>query len=338
MSRVRGAVPVAVALVLALLAVGLLGFSSTLNPVDALLRRGAVVSVPDVVEAARPRAEADLRDAGLEVDVSEEFSLNEPRGTVIRQSPDAGRRVREGSTVQIVVSRGANRVVMPDAVGQPFDEVAEPFEAADIPLQVERVPSERVERGLVIEQSPGAGIAVTGLDRVSFVVSDGPADRPVPEVLGRSLNGAAFELGRAGLALGEISIADDPDVPAGGVVSADPAPGTVVPIGTEVSMVVSGGPTAVPVPDVVNDSEQAAREALEAAGFVVALAARLVPDGDDAVGAVYDQYPEAGTDLRPGQTVTIVVGRELPPPAPPRSTTTTTTPSRSTTTTTAVRR
>ena len=60
------------------------------------------------------------------------------------------------------------------------------------------------------------------------------------------------------------------------MVSADPAPGTEVPIETAVDLVVSGGRTAVPVPDVVNDSEQAAREVLEGAGFVVALAARLV--------------------------------------------------------------
>ncbi len=335
MARVRGAVPLTVTLVLALLAIGLLGFSSTLNPVDALLGRGAMVSVPDVVEAPRPRAEADIADVGLEAEVVEEFSLTAPRGTVISQRPDGGDRVREGTSVEIVVSKGANRVVMPDAVGRPFDEVAEPFEAADIPLQVERVPSERVEEGIVIKQSPGAGIQVTGVDTVSFVVSAGPADRPVPELLGRTLEAAAFELGRSGLTLGDVAIRDDPEAPAGAVVSADPAPGTEVPIETAVDVVVSGGPTAVPVPDVVNDSEDSARRTLEQAGFVVALATRLVTAGGDGMGAVFDQYPAAGTSYRPGQVVTIVVGRDLPPPPPPRVTTTTTT---STTSTTVPRR
>ncbi len=331
MARVRGAVPLVVALVLALLAIGLLGFSSTLNPVDALLGRGAIVSVPDVVAAPRPRAEADLRQVGLEPEVAEAFSLTAPRGTVISQQPDAGARVREGTTVRIVVSKGANRVEMPDAVGRPFDEVAEPFEAADIPLQVELVPSERVARGIVMEQSPGPGIQVTGVDTVSFVVSEGPADRPVPDVVRRTLEGAAFELGRAGLTLGEVVIRDDPEVPPGAIASADPAPGTEVPIETAVDLVISGGRTAVPVPDVVNDSEQAAREVLEGAGFVVALAARLVDADGSGLGAVFDQFPEAGTDYRPGQTVTIVVGRELPPPPPPRVATTTTTSTTSTT-------
>lgn len=333
MGRVRGAVPLTVALVLALLAISLLGFSDTLNPIDALLGRGPVVTVPDVVAEPRPRAEADLSDVGLEPKVTEEFSLTAPRGTIVSQRPEAGRRVRQGTKVTIVVSKGANRVEMPDAVGKQFDEVSAPFEAADIPLEVERVASERVARGIVIKQSPGPGIQVTGVDTVSFTVSAGPADRPVPDVVGRTLEGAAFELGVAGLTLGEVKIRDDAEAPPGAIVSSDPAPGATVAIETAVDLVVSGGPTAVPVPDVVDATEQAARTQLEQAGFVVAIAAQLVADGGDGVGAVVGQYPEAGTDYRPGQTVTIVVGRELPPSPPPRVTTTTSTTSTTTTTT-----
>lgn len=339
MVRVRGAVPVVVALVLALLAIGLLGFSSTLNPVDALLGRGAVVSVPDVVGAPRPRAEADLEAVDLRPEVSEAFSLSAPRGTVVRQDPEAGALVRQGDSVSVVVSKGANRVVMPDAVGQPLADIIGPFEDADIPVKVERVPNERVPRGIVMEQSPGVGLQVTGLDAVSFVVSDGPADRAVPDVVGRTVDGAAFELGQSGLTLGVVSFADDPRVPVGAVVSASPAPGRVVPIETGVDLVVSNGPAVVPVPAVVNSTETAARDALEALGFRVALAAKLLPDDASGVGAVVDQYPAAGTEHRPGDVVTIVVGREMPAPPPPRTTTTTTsTTSTTTTTTTAPRR
>ncbi len=71
-----------------------------------------------------------------------------------------------------------------------------------------------------------------------------------------------------------------------------------MPIENAVDVVVSGGPTAVPVPDVVNDSEDSARRTLEQAGFVVALATRLVTAGGDGMGAVFDQYPAAGTSYR----------------------------------------
>ena len=334
MGRVRGAVAVSVALVLGLAAVGLLGFSSTLNPIDAILGRGAIVDVPDVVDDPQPRAVAEVTAAGLEVQLADAFSLSAPRGTIIAQTPAGGERVREGTTVELVVSKGANRVEMPDAVGRPFDEVAAPFREADIALDVERVPSERIPDGIVIEQSPGPGIVVTGLDPVSFVVSDGAADRPVPEVVGRSLDAAGFELGRAGLTLGEVTEVDDPAVPAGAVISTDPAPGAVVPIERPVAVVVSLGPALAPVPEVVETSEATARNVLQREGYLVAVASRLLGPDDSGLGAVFEQFPEAGTPLRRGQTVTIVVGRN-PPPLPPQVSATTTT---TTTTTTTVPR
>lgn len=331
MGRVRGAVPLAVAFALVLGAVGLLGYSRTLNPIDALLGRGALVALPDLTGDPRPRAEAELEDLRLEIEIEEQFSLEGPRGTVVGQDPEPGERLREGDTVTLVISKGANRVLMPDAVGEPFDEIAIPFEEADIPLQVERVPSLRVDAGVVMEQSPGPGIAVTGLDPVRFVVSDGPAPRPVPDVRGRTLDAAAFEVGRSGLALGEVTFSDDPTVPAGGVVSADPAIGEVVRVDTPVDLVVSAGPEPVRVPDLAGRTEETARQALEGAGFVVSLAAQLLAPGERGLGTVFEQYPDPGTLHRPGLTVTLVVGRELPAPPPPRATTTTTT---STTTTT----
>ncbi len=340
LGRVRGAVPVAVVLALSLGAVALLGFSDTLNPIDALLGRGAIVTVPDVVDSARPRAVADLEEAGLEADVTEKFSLEAPKGVVVSQEPVSGDRVRSGTEVRIVVSKGANRLEMPDAVGEPFAEIRKPFDEADIALDVERVPSERVAKGIVMEQSPGPGTRVTGVDTVSFVVSDGPADRPVPEVVGRTLDAAAFELGRSGLAVGEIRQRDDPTVPAGAVISVSPTGGTVVPIDSPVEVVVSNGPAPVAVPDVINDTEQAARGALEQLGLVVRLAGRLLADGEAGVGVVFEQYPPLSSMLRPGQEVTIVVGRELAPTPPPPTTTTTTTspPETSSTTTTTARR
>lgn len=334
MARVRGVVPFSVALVVALLAIGLLGFSSTLNPVDALLGRGAIVTVPDVVGTPRPRAVVEIEDVGLQARLTTAFSLTAPRGTVLGQTPRAGERLRQGESVELVVSKGANRIEMPDAVGEPVERVLVPFEEADIEVQVDRETSETVDEGVVIEQQPAPGVQVSGADRVVLVVSDGAAEREVPDVIGRSSDAAAFELGRAGLDVGEFTLAIDPTVPFGAVVSSDPAPGTVVARNTAVAMVVSVGPAPVPVPDVVNDTETTAVRALEAAGFRVALATRLVGAGGDGLGAVFDQYPEPGTEYRPGETVTIVVGRDQPPQLPPRTTTTTTTPDRSTTSTT----
>jgi len=331
MLKVRGLVPVVGALVVIAAAIALFGFSSTLNPVDALLGRGRAVTVPDVTGRALPRATAEAEESGLVPSSRTAFSLSAPRGTVIGQEPAAGSRARAGDPIELIVSNGANRIEMPDAVGRPATEVTPPLEAAGVPVEISEVVNEAVPKGTVVSQSPAPGVQITGSDVARLEVSAGPENRPVPELVGLSLEGAAFRVGEAGLLLGEVTQVDDPAVLAGAVISATPPQGTVVAKDTPVAVVVSNGPPPVPVPDVTNILEGPATSRLEAAGFVVDVAGRLVAVGDTGSGNVFEQGPAPGTPLRPGQRVTIVVGRE---PPPPRTTTTTTTTVRAPTTTT----
>lgn len=323
MPRVRGTLPLGVALVAAASIVALLAFSSTLNPLDAIRGRGAVVEVPDVEGSALPRAEAEIVDAGLEPVVEVAFSLSVPRGSVIRQDPAPSRRAREGDTVELVVSQGANRVAMPDAVGRPLSEVTPELTDAAVPFEVVQVAHEQVAEGVVLSQTPDPGVTVTGEDTPRFEVSSGPARRAVPAVAGMTLDAAAFMLGEAGFGVGEVRFVDDAEVPIGAVAGTDPTIGTMAERDLEVGLLVSAGRPPTEVPGLVGTTRAAAIERLESLGFLVTTAGRLVgPEGEDA-GQVLDQSPSPGTPLRPGQRVTIVVGR-VPPAAPPTTTTTTT--------------
>jgi eukaryotic-like serine/threonine-protein kinase len=60
--------------------------------------------VPSVVGMKQQQAEAVLREAGFQVDVVTTTDTTEPKGTVVRQSPQGGQDATEGSTVTIVVS------------------------------------------------------------------------------------------------------------------------------------------------------------------------------------------------------------------------------------------
>ncbi len=323
MVRVRGTLPFALALLLAGGAAVLLGWSSTLNPIDAILGRGAIVTVPDVEGRALPRARAELEQVGLDVEERAAFSLSVPRGRVIQQDPEAGRKLREGEAVELVVSRGENRVEMPDAVGRPLTEARRPLDDAGVPFEVVEVPNEDLPEGVVVAQDPDPGVMVTGEDEVRFDVSSGPRLREVPEVVGLSLDAASFKLGDAGLAPGEATFADHDVVPPGAVVATDPPVGTRIERDAEVTLVLSAGRAQVGVPDVTGGTVARATERLEAMGFVVSTSHRLVAEGGPGVGAVLEQQPPGGQPLRPGEVVRIVVGRE--PPAPPPTTTTTTT-------------
>lgn len=302
MERVRGAGAFVVALAVAGLLVGLLGFSSTLNPIDALLGRGAMVEVPDLSGRPQPGAEADLRSAGLVAAVRSSFSPTGKRGTVINQSPAAGSRVREGSKVDVVVSRGVNRVAMPDAVGKAFAVERRPLDEAGVKLQVKRRSSEDVAKGAVISQEPGPGVLVTAEDTARFVVSSGPARRAVPSIVGLDVDGAAFLIGKAGLTVGTVTPTDDTGAVLGTVLRADPAPGTMVDRDTVVNLAEAAGAPAVALPALTGQSADAATSALDGLGFVP----NVIRRGSGAT--VTSQDPPAGTMLRPGAVVTVSVG------------------------------
>lgn len=302
MPPTRGAAALVVALAGAGLLVGLLGFSSTLNPLDALLGRGAIVVVPDLTGRPQPGAEAELRSAGLDPQVRSSYSLTGRRGSVIGQKPAAGSRVREGSDVVVVVSRGVNRVAMPDAVGKSFKTERRGLDEAGVHLKVRHRTDEEVPKGMVISQDPGPGVLVTGDDSVSFEVSDGPAKRPVPNVTGLDLEGAAFLLGKAGLDVGEVTPTDDAGAPVGSVLRTEPAVGTVVERGTVVNVAEAAGPPAVALPDLVGQGVDAASGQLTRLGFVPNVIRQR------SGNQVTTQDPPATTPLRPGAIVTLSVG------------------------------
>lgn len=302
MDRVKGAAPLAVVLVGAGLVVGLLGFSSTLNPLDVLLGRGAIVTVPDLIGRPQPGAEAALRSDGLVPRVRTSYSLTGARGTVIAQDPPAGSRLREGKSVEVVVSRGINRVEMPDAVGRPLRQVRGDLDDAGVKVAASRVNSEEVAAGVVISQEPGPGVIVSGEDTAKFVVSKGPAERAVPEVKGLALEGAAFLLGKAGMTIGTVAPTDDATAPLGSVLTTDPPAGKVVPRDTAVTVAQVAGPPPVAVPDVLGRTAADATAAMTALGLVPNV---IRQGGADAVTA---QEPPAPAPLRAGQVVTLRIG------------------------------
>ena len=338
LARVRGAVAVGSALALAFALVAVLGFAPTLNPVDLVTGRGRSVVLGKYAGRPLPGVESELRQAGLQVTTRTAFSLREPRGTVVAQEPLAGTRVRAGASVELVVSRGASRVTMPDVVGQPLDVARAPLDEAGVTVQVDRRADERLAAGLVLEQDPGPGREVTGDAVARLVVSDGPAPRPVPDVSGRTLVNASYVLGVFGMAVTDVVSTRDTDLPDGAVVGTEPAAGTGVARDTPLKVVVAGSGEAVTLPPLTGQSVTSARDQLAAAGFVpnvltatpteaAAAAATLPPSRAPSPpassarptpstatspvvptsGTVLSQFPLAGQSALPGTVVSLLV-------------------------------
>jgi len=82
------------------------------------------VKVPVLAGTQRSVAVQQIRGLGLVPSVSEEESSSPP-GEVIRQSPNAGTKVSEGSTVSIVVAKGKQQVKVPNVIGKERREAVE---------------------------------------------------------------------------------------------------------------------------------------------------------------------------------------------------------------------
>jgi len=98
----------------------------------------------------------------------------------------------------------------------------------------------------VISESPVAGTKVNVGSAVNLVVSSGPAQVAVPNVVGQTQAAATTAITGAGLVVGTVTTASSSTVPSGSVISESPVAGTQVNLGSAVNLVVSSGPALKP--------------------------------------------------------------------------------------------
>jgi hypothetical protein len=182
-------------------------------------------------------------------------SATVPAGQVISQNPAAGTKLTQGSFVDFVVSLGPAPVSVPQVTG--LDENAATLLISSdglTPGMIFRMNSDTVPAGQVISQSPVAGTQVAPGSLVGLTVSLGPTQVPVPDLIGKDENFAILLLQFGSLIPGTITRVNSDTVPAGQVISQDPAPGTQLTTGSFVDLTVSLGPAQV-LGDIDGDSD-----------------------------------------------------------------------------------
>ncbi|MCR8670494.1 Stk1 family PASTA domain-containing Ser/Thr kinase, partial [Agrococcus sp. HG114] len=130
----------------------------------------------------------------------------------------------------------------------------------------------------------------------------------VPAVAGLTEDEAVAAVEEAGLEPEVRRMIDEAD--AGTVLRSEPDSGVRLAPGSPVTVVVSNGPPPVPLISVANLTEAQARQALEAAGYVVGEVTRATSPTVE-IDRVINTEPSAGTDLSRGETVSIVLSNGL---------------------------
>lgn len=205
---------------------------------------------------------------------------------------------------------------VPRVIGMSDEEARDRLERAELGYEIAgRVSHPSAAERTVIAQHPLPGQRLAADEPVQVTLSQGPKLRPVPDVVGLKYEQANVALQQAGFATDIVRV--DAEEPVDQVVSTRPRPGTEVSLPSRVRVVVSAGPPAVAIPDLVTRSTAEAREVLERLGLQLGSVSR---DSSSlaAPGTVIDQSPVAGVVVERGTSVSVTVA-VVPPPQPPDS-------------------
>jgi serine/threonine-protein kinase len=119
-----------------------------------------------------------------------DFDESLPAGTVLRQHPPSGMKVRAGRSLRVIISKGGQVVFIPIVIGKPISEAQSMLATDGIQMgAVTEMYSLEVPKGIVISQNPSSGTVVTRGAMVDVEVSQGmpPAGVPLlPNFVGQS--------------------------------------------------------------------------------------------------------------------------------------------------------
>lgn len=202
-----------------------------------------------------------------------------------------------GDTGEVDIS---DLVLVPTLLG--MNETGAEHRLASAGLVVgERTESESVRpTGTIIGQDPAGGSYVPPGTAIDIVAAS--TGVTVPNVVGRNVEGAALDLRRRDLAVGDI-VAREADATAGTVLAQDPKAGSTVERGTAIVLTIAKE-KAVQVPEVLGAKFDEAKKLLKS----MALRAGPVNQtpSEKPQGTVLDQDPEAGTPVAPNSSVALV--------------------------------
>lgn len=204
-------------------------------------------------------------------------------------------------------NKTSDEIVLPKFVGMIYaSDIEGNSEYADLTFEITygNVPSK--QPGEVLHQTPEAGMTVKKGKTVSLTVNGEAEQVVVEDVKGYKQQDAYDALKALNLSPRIQAVADD-DTAVGYVVKTDPAAGSTVSTGTTVTIYVSSGPSteSAVIPNIVGYQYSAAKEELEAAGFVVT--AEYDDESDKDENTVLSVSPNEGEKAKKGSVVTVTV-------------------------------
>ena len=149
------------------------------------------VKIPDVTGKTVAQARSAIEAAGLKVGKEkDEYSDSAKKDSVIRTNPQAGTQRREGSTVDLIVSKGPKTFTMEDYSGQKkadaINSLVQKYKVSKGLIKIEEVESSDYAAGTVVSQTPAAGSTydLTSKNRITLKVAKTVSSVTMPSYIG----------------------------------------------------------------------------------------------------------------------------------------------------------
>jgi len=246
----------------------------------AMAGAGAYLALTLIVKGEEPVVVPDLvgKDVLYSLEILSDLGLNTrvrgtvyheqvPKNHVIDQDPEPGTSIKRGRDVKIRVSRGPERVVMPNLAGLSLQQSRILLtENGLCQGSLSTVTSSRLKKGRVIAQHPLPGATVSREGCADLLISGGPRSPsfPMPDFSGQPLEKALRRLDALQLILDRMQYAFKPGSPLETVVGQTPSSGYRVAAESSADLTVNRKPIAVPDSDGgASDSTKLFRYTLE---------------------------------------------------------------------------
>jgi serine/threonine protein kinase len=212
------------------------------------------VLVPDVSGMELDDAVSELVSAGFKVGDTIEINSDViPEGEVIKTNPKAGKTVKEGSKIDIYISKGKEKIKLGDYVGLNYDDVVPLLEKQNYQDIVKTEIYDSSEPGTILKQFPEPDEEVVPEDTIlEFTVSKGPEKIILKDLSGFNEKGVQDYAQSVGLAV-EWKEEYHDTIAKGLVISQNPEPGTNLSKGDKITVTISKGKEEIPPKTVVKE-------------------------------------------------------------------------------------
>lgn len=184
------------------------------------------VTTPQLVGMSMDEARHVLDSVGLRFSLGDERpSADVPRNRVVAQSPLPGTNAPRLATVTLDVSAGPRQLRVPTVSGLTLDNARKVLADSGLSAGTVQEEASSAPRGEVLRTKPDAGRVVGEGAAVQLVVSAGPVELTMPDVLGRGPAEAMTVLNQLGLTRVRVDSAAGSGISSGIVVAQQPAAG-----------------------------------------------------------------------------------------------------------------